>query len=118
MWDEIIDIGIETLKRCGPMVGGYFLRRIVSNRLKIFWKKFTNKPTTIPDIYGIELLQVILEENYIQSQKIQDIFGSQEECNSILKGQKELTFLQIQQLSNFLMISPSAFFPDKSLFGR
>lgn len=65
----------------------------------------------IPDIYGIELLKVVLKERNLQKQDLLSIFENQSTLDNIFGGQQELTTVHIQKLANFLNISPDLFFP-------
>lgn len=65
----------------------------------------------IPDIYGIELLKVILEERSLQKQDLLSIFENQSTLDSIFDGQQELTNIHIQKLADFFKIPPALFFP-------
>lgn len=91
MWDEIL---IEVAKRLGLVALGYFTKE----GLKRLCQR-SNTRKLIPDIYGVDLLRVILKEHHVQSQEIIDIFGSEARYDSILNGQQELTIGQIQKLS-------------------
>ena len=65
----------------------------------------------IPDIYGVELLKVILEERSLQKQDLLSIFENQLTLDNIFDGQQELTAVHIQKLADFFNISPALFFP-------
>ncbi|AOW99403.1 hypothetical protein BJP34_07985 [Moorena producens PAL-8-15-08-1] len=105
MWNELL---IEAVKRLGFMFLGY----IAKEGLKRFFQhNRNNSGQLIPDIYGTDLLRVILKEHYLHSQEIIEIFGSEATCNLIVSGQQELTIGQIQKLSKRLLISPMAFYP-------
>lgn len=65
----------------------------------------------IPNIYGIELLKVILEERNLQKQDLLFIFENQSTLDDIFDEQQELTDIHIQKLADFFNISPALFFP-------
>lgn len=65
----------------------------------------------IPDIYGIELLKVILEERSLQKQDLLFIFKNQSTLNDIFDGRQKLTSVHIQKLADFFKIPPALFFP-------
>lgn len=65
----------------------------------------------IPNIYGIELLKVILEERSLQKQDLLPIFENQSTLDDIFDGQRELTDIHIQKLADFFNISPTLFLP-------
>ncbi|OLT58909.1 hypothetical protein [Moorena bouillonii] len=105
MWDELL---IEAGKRLGFMFFGYLAKEGLK---RVFQHKRNNSGQLIPDIYGTDLLRVILKDHYLHSQEIIDIFGSEATCNLLVSGQQELTIGQIQKLSKRLLISPMAFYP-------
>jgi HTH-type transcriptional regulator/antitoxin HigA len=65
----------------------------------------------IPNIYGIELLKVILEERSLQKQDLLFIFENQSTLDDIFDRQRELTDIHIQKLADFFKIPPALFFP-------
>lgn len=65
----------------------------------------------IPNIYGIELLEVILEERNLQKQDLLFIFENQSTLDDIFDGQRKLTDIHIQKLADFFNISPTLFLP-------
>lgn len=65
----------------------------------------------IADIYGVELLKVILEERSLQKQDLLFIFKNQSTLDDIFDGRQKLTSVHIQKLANFFNISPALFFP-------
>ncbi len=66
----------------------------------------------IPDIYGIELLKVVLKERNLQKQDLLSIFENQSILDDIFDGQQELTAVHIQKIADFFNISPALFFPE------
>ncbi|MFN6485723.1 MULTISPECIES: hypothetical protein [unclassified Nostoc] len=100
----------DFLIEAAKLLGFKVLLFLVKEGLKLFSQR-NNTRNLIPDIYGVDLLRVILKERYVQSQQIIDIFGTEEKLNSILSGQQELTIGQIQNLSKRFLISPMAFYP-------
>lgn len=99
------EILFEIAIRMPGMLIFYILRKSVKHLFKS-----TDIPHSIPDIYGTDLLRVIMKENNIQRHEIQHIFGSEVRWNSIFKDGQTLTASEIEQLSNFFKISPIAFF--------
>jgi HTH-type transcriptional regulator/antitoxin HigA len=70
-----------------------------------------NKP--IADIYGVELLKVlIIERNLIQKDLV-SIFKTESIVSDILNGKRQLTARHIQELAQFFNLSPAVFFPLK-----
>ena len=65
----------------------------------------------IPDIYGIELLKVLIEERDLRQKDLVPIFKTESIVSDILKERRKLTTRHIQELAKFFQISPAAFFP-------
>lgn len=68
----------------------------------------------IPDIYGVELLKMLLEERDLRQKDLVSIFKTESIISDILKGKRELTARHIQELANFFNLSPAVFFPVSS----
>ena len=65
----------------------------------------------IPDIYGIELLKVLIEERELRQKDLVPIFKTESIVSDILKERRKLTTRHIQELAEFFQVSPAAFFP-------
>ncbi len=65
----------------------------------------------IPDIYGVELLKVLMEERGLRQRDLVPIFKTESIVFDILKNRRQLTTKHIQELADFFHISPAAFFP-------
>ena len=68
----------------------------------------------IPDIYGVELLKVLIEEHNLKQKDLVPIFKTESIVSDILKGKRQLTNRHIQELAEFFHVSPAVFFPVKS----
>lgn len=68
----------------------------------------------IPDIYGVELLKVLMEEHNLKQKDLIFIFKTESIISDILRGKRQLTNRHIQELAEFFHVSPSVFFPIKS----
>ncbi|MTJ55391.1 transcriptional regulator [Anabaena sp. UHCC 0253] len=66
----------------------------------------------VADIYGIELLKVLLEELNLQSQDLMPIFEQETVLSEVLSGKQQMTMNHIEKLAKFFHISPSVFFKD------
>ncbi|WP_036485776.1 type II toxin-antitoxin system HigA family antitoxin [Myxosarcina sp. GI1] len=64
----------------------------------------------IPDIYGVELLKVLLEERQLRQKDLLPIFKTESIVSDILNGKRQLTVRHIQKLSEFFSLSPAVFF--------
>ncbi len=65
----------------------------------------------IPDIYGVELLKVLIEELDLRQKDLVPIFKTESIVSAVLSGQRNLTARHIQGLAEFFHVSPAAFFP-------
>lgn len=64
----------------------------------------------IPDIYGVELLKVLIDEHQLRQKDLVPIFKTESIVSEVLKGQRNLTVEHIQKLAEFFHIPPGAFF--------
>lgn len=65
----------------------------------------------IPDIYGVELLKVLMAERGLRQKDLVPIFKTESIASAILNKQRQLTTRHIQELAEFFNVSPAAFFP-------
>lgn len=65
----------------------------------------------IPDIHGVELLKVLIEDNDLRQKDLVPIFKTESIVSDILKKRRKLTTRHIQELAEFFHISPATFFP-------
>lgn len=65
----------------------------------------------IPDIHGVELFKVLLEERGLCQKDLVPIFKTESIVSDILKGRRELTKRHIEELAKLFHVSPAAFFP-------
>lgn len=65
----------------------------------------------IPDIYGIELLNALIEELDIIENDLVPIFKTESIVSEILREKRQLTTEHIQKLAEFFCVSPAVFFP-------
>ncbi|MEB3309774.1 MAG: transcriptional regulator [Snowella sp.] len=68
----------------------------------------------IPDIYGIELLKVLMAERELKQKDLVFIFESESIVSDVLNEKCQLTVGHIQKLADFFNLSPAVFFPVKS----
>ena len=73
--------------------------------------EYEQKQEPIPDIYGVELLKVLIEDNNLRQKDLVPIFKTESIVSDVLKGKRELTKRHIEELSKFFHVSPSVFFP-------
>lgn len=65
----------------------------------------------IPDIYGVDLLKVLMEDNGLRQKDLIPIFKTESIVSAILNKKRKLTSRHIEELAEFFHISPAAFFP-------
>ena len=76
--------------------------------------EYEEQHTNIPDIHGVELLKVLIEEQGLRQKDWVPIFKTESIVSAVLSGQRKLTVEHIQKLAEFFHISPAAFFEGKS----
>ena len=67
---------------------------------------------SIPDIYGIDLLKVLLSEFGLKQKDLISIFKTESIVSDVLNKKRQLTVRHIQELAKFFSVSPAVFFPD------
>lgn len=65
----------------------------------------------IPDICGVELLKVLIEDNELRQKDLISIFKTESIVSDIMNEKRQLTTRHIKELANFFNVSPAAFFP-------
>jgi HTH-type transcriptional regulator/antitoxin HigA len=65
----------------------------------------------IPDMYGVELLKILMEERGLLQKDLVSIFKTESIVSEILNEKRQLTARHIQELAEFFTISPAVFFP-------
>lgn len=73
--------------------------------------EYEQKQEPIPDIYGVELLKVLMQDNNLRQKDLVPIFKTESIVSDVLKGKRELTKRHIEELSKFFHVSHSVFFP-------
>lgn len=66
----------------------------------------------IPDLYGVELLKVLMQEQNLKQKDLVVIFKTESIVSAVLNGQRQLTTRHIQELATFFGVSPAVFFPQ------
>ncbi|MGK7886497.1 MAG: type II toxin-antitoxin system HigA family antitoxin [Crocosphaera sp.] len=69
----------------------------------------------VPDIYGVELLKVLLEEQNLKQKDLVSIFKTESIVSDVLNEKRKLTTRHIQELAEFFNVSPAVFFPRSSV---
>ena len=77
--------------------------------------EYEEKKDLVPDIYGVELLKVLIEEMNLKQKDLVPIFKTESIVSDVLKGKRKLTVEHIQKIGKFFNVSPAVFFPIDSL---
>ena len=64
----------------------------------------------IPDIYGVELIEALLEEFDLKQKDLVPIFKTESIVSAVLNGHRKLMAEHIENLAIFFHVSPAAFF--------
>jgi HTH-type transcriptional regulator / antitoxin HigA len=72
--------------------------------------EYEEKHNTIPDIYGVELLQALIDEFGSQQKDLVPIFETESILSEVLSKERPLTVDHIHKLAEFFHISSAAFF--------
>jgi HTH-type transcriptional regulator / antitoxin HigA len=91
-----------------------FDRREYLNLLGIIIHEYEEKIVDILDVYGVELLHILLEEWGLKQKELVPIFKTESIVSAVLNGHRQLTVEHIEKLSDFFHISPAAFFPKSN----
>jgi HTH-type transcriptional regulator / antitoxin HigA len=102
---------VDTLLDAGQMSAD---RREYLNLLGMIIHEYEEKTVEIPDIYGVELLHVLIEEWGLKQKELVPIFKTESIASAILNGHRQLTVEHIEKLSEFFCILPAAFFPQSN----
>lgn len=103
---EVIDSLIDSATRAlSPDESDYL------NVLGTLVYEYEQTQEPVPDIYGVELLKVWMEEIGLRQKDLVPIFKTESIVSDILKKRRKLTTRHIQELAEFFHTSPSAFFP-------
>lgn len=76
--------------------------------------EYEHSQESIPDIHGVELLKVLIEDNNLRQKDLVPIFKTESIVSDILNNRRQLTTRHIEELAEFFQISPAAFFPLNS----
>lgn len=81
------------------------------NLLGILIHEYEEKQELVPDIYGVELLKVLIAELNLKQKDLVTIFKTESIVSDVLKAKRKLTVEHIQKLAEFFNLSPAVFFP-------
>jgi HTH-type transcriptional regulator / antitoxin HigA len=74
---------------------------------------YEQKNEIIADIYGVELLKVLIAERNLRQKDLIPIFKTESIVSDILNGKRQLTVRHIQELAQFFNLSPAVFLPER-----
>lgn len=75
--------------------------------------EYEQQTEIIPDIYGVELLKVLITERGLRQKDLVPIFKTESIVSDIFNGKRQLTLRHIQELAQFFDLSPGVFLPQK-----
>ena len=85
------------------------------NLLGIVIHEYESKQNLVPDIYGVELIKVLMMELNLKQKDLVPIFKTESIVSDIIKGKRKLTIEHIEKLAKFFNVSPVVFFPENVL---
>ncbi|BAZ45144.1 hypothetical protein NIES4102_21620 [Chondrocystis sp. NIES-4102] len=84
------------------------------NVLAILVLDYEQKSELLPDIYGVELLKVLIAQRNLLQKDLVPIFKTESIVSDILSGKRQLTVRHIRELAQFFKLSPAVFLPLES----
>ncbi len=84
------------------------------NLLGMLVHEYEEQQELIPDIYGVELLKVLIFESNLKQKDLIPIFKTESIVSDVINGKRKLTVEHIQKLADFFKVSPAVFFPKNS----
>ncbi|WP_319422518.1 helix-turn-helix domain-containing protein [Pleurocapsa sp. FMAR1] len=75
--------------------------------------EYEQKGEPIADIYGVELLKVLIAERQLRQKDLVPVFKTESIISDILNGKRQLTVRHIQGLAQFFNLSPAVFLPEE-----
>ncbi len=81
------------------------------NILGVLVFEYEQAQESIPDIYGVELLKVLIKERQLRQKDLVAVLKTESIVSDILSGKRQLTVRYIQELAQFFNLSPAVFFP-------
>jgi HTH-type transcriptional regulator / antitoxin HigA len=82
------------------------------NLLGMIIHDYEARVVEVPDIFGVELLNVLIEEWDLKQKELVPIFKTESIVSAVLNGHRQLTVEHIQKLAEFFHVSPAVFFPN------
>jgi HTH-type transcriptional regulator / antitoxin HigA len=82
------------------------------NVLGALISEFEQTLEPLPDISGVELLEVLIAEQDLRQKDLVPIFKTESIVSDVLHRRRKLTVSHIQKLAAFFHVSPAVFFPS------
>ena len=82
------------------------------NLLGLLIEDYEAKVFPISDIYGVELLKVLIADRSLKQKDLVPIFKTESIVSAVLSGQRNLTVEHIENLASFFHLSPAVFFKN------
>jgi HTH-type transcriptional regulator / antitoxin HigA len=82
------------------------------NLLGMIIHEYEERTVEVPDIYGVDLLNVLIEEWGLKQKELVPIFKTESIVSAVINGHRQLTVEHIEKLSKFFHVSPAVFFPQ------
>ncbi len=80
------------------------------NLLGLLMEDYESQVVPISDIYGVELLKVLIADRGLKQKDLVQIFKTESIVSAVLSGQRNLTVEHIEKLADFFCLSPAVFF--------
>ncbi|WP_373544046.1 type II toxin-antitoxin system HigA family antitoxin [Chamaesiphon sp.] len=80
------------------------------NLLGVIIHEYEERTVEIPDIYGVKLLNVLIEEWGLKQKELVPIFKTESIASAVINGHRQLTVEHIEKLAKFFHVSPAVFF--------
>ncbi len=71
--------------------------------------EYEEKSCPMPDICGVELLKVLIQEHGLRQKDLVSVFKTESIISAVLAGERKLTLTHIQKLAVFFHVSPVVF---------
>jgi HTH-type transcriptional regulator / antitoxin HigA len=81
------------------------------NLLGMIIHEYEEKRVVIPQLSGVELLNVLIVEWQLKQKDLVPIFKTESIASAVLNGHRQLTVEHIQKLAEFFHVSPAVFLP-------
>ncbi len=81
------------------------------NLLASLVHEYESGQNLMPDLFGVQLLKVLIEEMGLKQKDLLPIFKTESIVSAVLRGKRKFTVEHIEKLAKFFHVSPAVFFP-------